>query len=131
MNDVGEGVLSDEIVHYAMSLPAAPQTPYIISSVKSGVNTAAATIGWYAVIETGGIPLTGYKLYARLLSTGVETLVYDGTDMPEVLTTVVNGLILNEDYDLYLTALNIYEGPRSSPALRVRAAGLPFAPGPI
>ena len=41
------------------------------------------------MIETGGIPLTGYKLYAKLASTGVETLVYDGTDKPEVLTTVV------------------------------------------
>lgn len=89
MNDVGEGVLSNEIAHYAMSLPAAPQMPFIITSVKSGTNTASATIGWYAVIETGGIPLTGYKLYAKLVSTGVETLVYDGTDRPEVLTTVV------------------------------------------
>lgn len=89
MNDIGEGVLSDEIAHYAMSLPAAPQTPYIITSVKSDETTASATIGWYAVIETGGIPLTGYKLYAKLVSTGVETLVYDGTDKPEVLTTVV------------------------------------------
>lgn len=130
VNDVGEGLLSNEIVHYAMSLPSAPQTPYIITSVKTGVATASATIGWYAVIETGGIPLTGYKLYAKLLSTGVETLVYDGTDKPEVLTTIVQNMILDQDYDLYLTALNIYEGPRSGP-LRVRAAGLPFAPGPI
>jgi len=33
-----------------MSLPAAPQTPYIITSVKTGAATASATIGWYAVI---------------------------------------------------------------------------------
>lgn len=50
VNDVGEGILSNEIVHYAMSLPAAPQTPYIITSVKTGAATASATIGWYAVI---------------------------------------------------------------------------------
>lgn len=124
VNDVGEGVLSDEISHYAMTKPGAPQKPYIITSVKSGTSTSSATIGWYAVIETGGVPLTGYKLYAKLLSTGVETMVYDGTDKPEVLSTIVGNLVLDQDYDMYLTALNIYEGPRSVP-VRVRAAGLP------
>ncbi len=82
INDVGEGILSDEIVHYAMTLPVAPQKPYIITSIKTGTLTSSATIGWYAVIETGGVPLTGYKLYAKRLSTNVETLVYDGTDNP-------------------------------------------------
>jgi len=130
VNDVGEGLLSDEISHYAMTKPSAPQTPYIITSIKTGTDTSSATIGWYAVIETGGVPLTGYKLYAKLLATGVETLVYDGTDKPEILSTVVENLVLNQDYDMYLTALNIYEGPKSLP-VRVRAAGLPQAPGPI
>ena len=41
--------------------------------------------------------MTEYKLYAKLVSTGVETLVYDGTDKPEVLTTEVLSLVLNED----------------------------------
>jgi hypothetical protein len=82
------------------------------------------------VIETGGVPLTGYKLYAKLVSTDAETLVYDGTDKPEILSTIVDNLVLDQDYDMYLTALNIYEGPRSAP-VRVRAAGLPQAPGPI
>lgn len=50
VNDVGEGVLSDEISHYAMTKPDAPQKPYIITSVKSGTLTSSATIGWYAVI---------------------------------------------------------------------------------
>jgi Fibronectin type III domain len=33
VNDVGEGVLSDEIAHYAMAYPGIPLAPYIITSV--------------------------------------------------------------------------------------------------
>lgn len=109
MNDVGEGVLSDEIQYLAMSVPATPLTPMILSTSKTGAATASADINWYAVIETGGVPLTGYKVYKTLVSTGVQSLAYDGTNKPEILSTTLTGLILNEDYDIYLTALNPLE----------------------
>ena len=60
---MGEGSLSSEIESYAKSLPGTPLTPYRIDSVKSGASTADLTIGWYSLTETGGVPLTGYKLY--------------------------------------------------------------------
>lgn len=113
-----------------MSVPATPFTPSIVSSTKVDASTAQAVIQWYAVVETGGRPLTGYKVYANRVSSGAESLVYDGTDKPEVLTATITGLILDADYDLYLTALNPLESARS-PALRLRAAGLPDAPGAI
>ena len=50
--------------------------------------------------------------------------------MPEVLSATLNDLALNSDYEVYLTALNPYES-YYSPALDLRAAALPDAPGAI
>ena len=113
-----------------MSVPETPQTPTIVSSVQTGLATASATIAWQAVIQTGGVPLTGYKVYATLVSTGIQTLLYDGTNHPEILSTTLTNLVLDQDYEIYLTALNPLESDQSAP-LTIRAAGLPFAPGAI
>lgn len=84
MNDVGEGPLSPEISSYAMSLPGQPQAPFLVNSLEVAGTSATVTVGWYALIETGGVPLTGYKLYQMDLSTNTQALAYDGTSMPQV-----------------------------------------------
>lgn len=76
------------------------------------------------------MPLTGYKVYATLVSTGIKTLLYDGTNHPEILSTTLTNLVLDQDYEIYLTALNPLES-ELSPPLFIRAAGLPFSPGAI
>ena len=84
VNAIGEGPLSAEISSYAKSLPGTPRAPYVTSSIKSGPATADVTISWYPLLETGGVPLTGYKLYQIEVSTSTTTLVYDGTNIPAV-----------------------------------------------
>jgi hypothetical protein len=84
VNVIGEGPLSDEIVSFAFSLPGAPSAPYRITSTKKfnpgkGKFKATITIGWEPLVETGSVPLTGYKLYMTNLSDG-RVLAYDGTD---------------------------------------------------
>ena len=46
-------------------------------------------------MDTGGVPLTGYKLYQVQVSTNITTLAYDGTNVPNVLSTTVTGLVLD------------------------------------
>ena len=54
------------------------------SEKEIGDMTASITLAWNPLIDTGGVPLTGYKLYA-VDEAQTETLVYDGTDSPEIV----------------------------------------------
>ena len=113
-----------------MSEPGTPGTPYVISSVKTSPTAATLTLGWPALLETGGVPLTGYKLYQKRLSDSVQSLAYDGTSLPSITQATITGLILDEDYQFWVTGLNPSEGLESE-AITVRAAGKPLAPGDI
>jgi hypothetical protein len=53
------------------------------------VTNAEIVLAWYPLTETGGVPLTGYKLYALHVLTSTTTLVYDGTNKPETLQAEV------------------------------------------
>jgi len=130
VNDVGEGSLSAPVSHYAMSPPETPAVITLVSSVMTSVSAASATVSWVAVTDTGGVPLTGYKVYTTMVSTGIITLAYDGTNMPEVRQTTITNLVLNQQYEIQLTAINLVESAMSSPLLII-AAGLPDSPGAI
>jgi len=73
------------------------------------------------------VPLTGYKLYA-IDEADLTTLVYDGTDLPDVIQTQISDLDLDADYSFYLTGLNPFEGAQSDRST-YRAGGRPDAPG--
>ena len=84
-------------------------------------------------MDTGGVPLTGYKLYQVLEGAGgpsAPVLAYDGTGAPEVLQTTLTGLNLDDDYSFYVTALNPAEGSASESS-GFRLGGRPGAPGQI
>ena len=107
-----------------------PSIPRRVSSTQTGVTTASVTVTWNAVIDTGGIPLTGYKVYTTLVSSGVMMLAYDGTNLPEIHSTTIINLVLNQQYEIQVSALNLVESVLSQP-LTLIAAGLPNAPGAI
>lgn len=97
--------------------------------------TATLTITWQLeeLVDTGGVPLTGFKLYSYLTATqtaAAASAVYDGTGVPAVKEAAVSGLTLDTDYTFFVTALNPAEGPASS-ELTLRAAALPAAPASI
>jgi len=72
------------------------------------LTTASITLAWYPVIETGGIPIVGFKLYGSNILN--ETKVYyDGTNHPEILNYTIQNLPLNQNMQFYITALNPYE----------------------
>ena len=84
VNAIGEGPLSAEVQSYAQSLPGPPDAPVRVSSEQDDSTTASITLEWNPLLDTGGVPLTGYKVYATDSMDNVS-LVFDGTDSPEIL----------------------------------------------
>jgi hypothetical protein len=65
-----------------------------VTSTSDGA-TASITLKWAATTASGGVALTGYRLYQIDEVAVVTTLAYDGTDHPEVLETTITGLTLD------------------------------------
>ena len=85
------------VSHYAQSVPGKPEAPYRISSSKASETTASIELAWYPLLETGGVPLTGFKLYS-VNEDDKKVVEFDGSDHPEILTFSVGGLKLNKQY---------------------------------
>lgn len=130
VNEIAEGPLSVLKQTLAMDVPGTPLIPYLIDSQDTSPTDAEVTIGWYPVTDTGGVPLSGYKLYQYTYPSTVPSLVYDGTNQPDILSATISGLVLDSDYGFFVTALNPSESEESE-VLDVRAAGKPGAPGII
>jgi hypothetical protein len=118
-------------------LPGTPTIPERVSSVVETDTTASITLRWYSedVVDTGGVPLTGFKLYYFLSTAGTAdpttaTLAFDGTDQPDVTEYTVTGLAADTDFSFFVTALNPDEGPQSD-SLSLRSAAFPEAPSDL
>jgi hypothetical protein len=112
-----------------MSVPGKLGRPERVSVAVVGAD-ASATVRWYQqeLADTGGVPLTGFKLYYYETAVpGTVTLAYNGENFPEVYEFAVAGLTTDTDYSFYVTALNPDEGDPSD-ALMMRVASLPDAP---
>ena len=90
-----------------MSLPGTPDAPIITSSVQRGTFTATINVDWTSLMDTGGVPLTGYNM--TRVSTNAQTLAYDGTNQPQTTSASITLLVLNEDYTFTVSGLNPYE----------------------
>lgn len=130
VNEIGEGTLSAEITSIAKDLPGKPEAPWRTTSVKTSATEASITLQWNPLINTGGVALTGYKLYQKHVLTSATTLAYDGTDAPEITTITITNLVLDNDYEFYVTGLNPEEGSQSD-SITLRAAALPNEPTAI
>ena len=111
-----------------MSKPDSPLAPLRITSSKIDSSTASISLRWIPPSNTGGVALTGFKLYGSdLTSNSGSTLIYDGTNAPEVIEYVASGLTIDHDYEFYVTALNPYESLASAKSV-YRLAGFPDTP---
>ena len=109
----------------AQSIPSAPAAPYRVTSDS----TPSITLAWSPPVNTGGVSLTGFKLYS-VDNTNTAVLQFDGTDKPAILQYTVTGLSLNAEYGFYIVALKPLES-KPSPTVKYTVAGLPSAPGAI
>ena len=130
MNAIGEGELSLEVSSFAQSLPGKPEAPQRVASEQTSLTEASITLEWTPLTDTGGVPLTGYQLYAIDSSDASMSLLYDGTDFPEVVQVTVLALSIDTDYSFYVTGLNPFEG-EASEATTYRLGGRPDAPSSI
>lgn len=60
-------------------MPGKPQAPYRVSSEQTSETTASITLAWHPLIETGGVPATGFKLYS-IDEDNLTVLEFDGAD---------------------------------------------------
>jgi len=129
-NAVGEGDRSSAYYAYAISKPGTPEAPTRVTSTEDSGTEASITLSWEPVMNTGNAPLTGYKLYQRDTITDTTTLAYDGTGAATTLSTTISNLVLDRDYEFWITALNPLESDTSE-IVTLRAAALPDAPGAL
>jgi len=93
-----EGIRTAEVSSFAYSLPGKPHQLRRISTKKTDSTNAEIILAWYPLTDTGGVPLTGYKLYAYHVLTQTTALAYDGTNKPETLQADIKLLKLDNDY---------------------------------
>ena len=60
-------------------MPGKPEQVYRVTSSKTSETTASIELAWYPLIETGGVPITGFKLYSVDESNTI-VLEFDGSD---------------------------------------------------
>ncbi|POM27037.1 Chitinase A1 precursor [Actinomadura rubteroloni] len=98
-------------------LPGAP------TQVSATALDSRATVTWTAPADTGGAPITSYKVTA---SPGGTSVVVTGT------TATMSGLVDNTAYTFTVTATNpAGEGPASGPSTPVTPVAAPGAPGNV
>ena len=101
----------------AAAPPAAPAAP------AATAGNASATVTWAAPADTGGAPITGYKLYSS--ADNYTTAVAAPTASPFTLSGLTNGTA----YAFKVSAVNATgEGPLSAASNSVTPAGVPAAP---
>jgi len=82
------------------SVPTIDNAPVVVSRTSTSI-----TMMW-ELSSDGGSPLTGYKLYQTNITTGGESVIYDGTNIPTVSSHEIKGLTSGHEYQYRVTALN-------------------------
>lgn len=108
INAIGTGAAAAVTVTTAGAPPSAPQ------SVSGTSTTTAITVKWAAPADTGGLPVTGY----RITGAGADTL----TVSAPTRTATVTGLKPAITYQLSIAAVNVV-GTGAAAKLAVKTAG--------
>jgi len=74
------------------SVPYVNDPPTLVSTTSHSI-----TMKW-ALSSDGGSPLTGYKLYQTNTTSGGESVIYDGTNIPTVSSHEIQGLTSGHEY---------------------------------
>ena len=118
VNGVGEGPASAEVSAAPAAIPGAP------AGLTATAGNAQVTLSWTAPASNGGLPVTGYRLYAG------TTTEFSGESPVATLTgtvVTVTGLANGTTYYFKVTAVNrVGEGPGTdTEAVPVTTPGAP------
>lgn len=115
-NSIGESAPA------VLSTATATTVPGVVTSFRAEAGNGEAVLSWKAPTTTGGLDLSGYRVYRDGGSTPVASLA------PSQLAYTDTGLTNGVEYAYSVRAVNAKgEGP-ASPALRVTPAPKPDAP---
>lgn len=92
---------SEELLFKMGGVPTAPGTPMKVDEESDADQIA---IEWTA--SGGDLPILGYLVYADSGKDDEYSLVYDGTNSPDVLTYTLSDLESTLTYRVYVTAVN-------------------------
>jgi fibronectin type 3 domain-containing protein len=124
INGIGEGPLSNEVQATPQNgTSSAPGAPTGLSATPG---SGSVTLNWTVPSNTGGSPITGYKIY-RSTTSGAETLLASPTGTATSYTD--NAATSGTVYYYKVSAQNaVGEGPMSAEASTTGTAGVPSAP---
>jgi hypothetical protein len=119
----GFGEFSVRSTFTLASVPIVNDAPVLVSTSQTSI-----TVQW-SLSNDGGSPLTGYKLYQTNTTTGGESVIYDGSNIPTVSSHRIARLISGDSYQYRVTAINrVGEGPFSPFTDVIIAATVPSRP---
>ena len=93
VNSIDSSDYSDVSYFVCADLPGAPATPTLETSTSSSI-----TIAWNPPTYTGGVALTGYRVYMNDLISDIWVMIYDGNNYPSTLTFTQTGLNAGQFY---------------------------------
>ncbi len=96
------------------------------TAVTATAGNAQATVAWTAPVNTGGVPITGYRIQVRTGTTVVRTVDVPPTPTTAVVTALTNGTA----YNFRVRAITSFGlGVLSAPTADVTPVTLAAAPG--
>lgn len=115
VNSEGEGPTSDEA---SILLAAKPGSPLGLTRiVNSTINAGDIVVTWNAPTDTGGIAISGYKIY-------LNDIIYSDGIAPSITTGVISQLSVGLSYKIAVSAVNSI-GEGSVISINTVAAGVP------
>jgi len=129
LNIAGASIASASVSVTVFDLPGVP------TGLTSISGTGAATLTWIAPVNTGGTPLTGYKVYdssGNVYNSATNTFVSDSP--PSILTTTgaititLAGLVNGTTYNLTIKSVNIAGISLNAGTFSSILPGVPGAP---
>jgi hypothetical protein len=123
INVVGVSEFSTTVYIMAATVADAPSVPVLISQSETKID-----LSWTPAVNTGGTPLTLYKVYwsQNEYQTPVHTI---DAETPSVSVTALDGVVTGEIYSFYVVSTNYIGDSLPSPLLEDIVAGsLPTMP---
>eukprot|EP00744_Colponema_vietnamica_P003777 GILI01005732.1.p1 GENE.GILI01005732.1~~GILI01005732.1.p1 ORF type:complete len:2203 (+),score=253.12 GILI01005732.1:565-6609(+) len=120
VNVVGPSQVGADISVVCAPLPSAPSAPFLLSLTNTAISLA-----WAPPTFSGGILVTGYRLYLSSVVNGQPvgySVVYDGLNQPSTLQATVSPLLTGNTYSFVVSAISAAgESPQSNRAIYITA----------
>jgi fibronectin type 3 domain-containing protein len=121
VNSAGAGARSNKI---SATVPVPPPDPPSAPTLTATAGNGSVTLNWTVPDDTGGAPITGYRIYRRI-GAGSATVL---TTVGNVLTFTNTGLVNGTTYSYQVAAVNAAGAGTPSNEASASPATVPTAP---